>query len=185
MNNRGFTLVEILGVIVLLSIIIVITVPAIGVVSDNVKKSMLKTKIENIEKAAVLYAQEHRENFADSTCSYCSGISDCNCYSLAYTKTDINGNVLSSKNLTTIPVSKILNPSVALIDGEYTEANVNSTEKPYLEADDELGNIVNPTDESKYLNNCKIQIYQKYGKIYADYLNDTDSDIGTECWYQS
>jgi len=156
MDNKGFTLVEILAVIALLALVVIITVPAISSVSDNIKKSTLKTKIENIEKAAVLYGQEHRENFTDSTCTYCSGISDCNCYE----EKDNSGNVV------TINVEKLINSKV-------------------LEADDEFGNISNPTNDSLYLNDCEIQIYQKYGKIYADYLKDTDDDINTDCWYQS
>lgn len=176
MDNKGFTLVEILAVISLLAILVIITVPAISGISDNIKKSTLRTKIENIEKAAVLYGQEHRENFTDSTCTYCTGISDCNCYSLEYDGGLKNG---------IITVSKLLKPNVPLIYSGKNELGVDTNEKPYIEADDELGNIVNSTDESKYLNQCKIQIYQKYGKIYADYLNDTDSDIGTDCWYQS
>lgn len=187
MDNKGFTLVEILSVIALLALIVIITVPAINGVSDNIKKSTLKTKIENIEKAAVLYGQEHRENFV-ATCNsegeLCYNITgECSCYSLTYTKTDAGGNVLS-KDTTTIPVSKLLNPSVALTDGDYAETYVNSNEKPYIEADDNSGNIINPLNDMP-INTCEIQIYQKYGKIYAVYIDKktSDNEYNLKCGY--
>ena len=49
-NNRGFTLVEIISVIVLLGLIVGITVPSVMTASSNVKKKTLQTKIDNIEE---------------------------------------------------------------------------------------------------------------------------------------
>ena len=54
-NNKGFTLVEIISVIVLLGLIIGIAVPSVMNASTNVKKKTLQTKVDNIEQAAVLY----------------------------------------------------------------------------------------------------------------------------------
>lgn len=175
MNNKGFTLVEILAVIAILAILVIITVPAISNVSDNIKKSTLKTKIENIEKAAVLYGQEHRENFTDSTCTYCTGISDCNCYSLEYDGGLKNG---------IITVSKLLNPSAPLTYSGKTELGVDTNEKPYLEADNSSGNIINPLNNMS-INTCEIQIYQKYGKVYAVYIDKKsgDNNYNTKCGY--
>lgn len=155
MNSRGFTLVEIISVIALLALVVIITIPAINGVSNNIKKNTLKTKIENIEKAAILYAQEHRENFTDTTCSYCIGINNCFCYK------EVDNSYITVEKL--------------IAEKKLSEDKKDGSDKV----------IVNPTDETKYLNDCKIQIYQKYGKIYADYLNDTDNNIGTDCWYQS
>lgn len=153
MNNKGFTLVEIISIIVILGIVITISVPLISNASLNVKKKTLNTKIDNIEKAAILYAQENRENFDNYSCSNCSGISNdlCSCYNEIIT------------------VSKLLD------EGILIEDKLDGTNKV----------IVNPIDENKYLNNCEVQVYMKYDKIYADYINDTDSDVNTECWYQS
>lgn len=177
MNNKGFTLVEILSVIALLALVVIITVPAINGVSDNIKKSTLKTKIENIEKAAVLYGQEHRENFTDSTCSYCSGISNdlCNCFSLEY-----EGNLKNG----IITVNKLLNPSSPLTYNGKIELGFNADEKPYIESDDNSGNIVNPINNMA-LNTCEIQIYQKYGKIYAVYIDKKtgNANYNTKCGY--
>lgn len=183
MNNKGFTLIEIISVISLLALIIIITIPSIGKVNENIKKSTLKTKIENIEQAAILYGQDHRENF-NQNCSLCDGIAEdlCTCFSLTYEKKDESGNVVETKKITTIPVSKLLNPSVALDAGDgFIESNVDTDTKGYLEEDgiDESDNkiIINPLTETD-INECQIQIYQKYGKIYAVYtktINDTEN----------
>lgn len=80
MNKKGFTLVELLAVIALLGLIVGICVPSIMNASTNVKKKTLQTKVDNIEKAAVLYGQKNRENF-NSSCSLCDGITgECFCY---------------------------------------------------------------------------------------------------------
>ena len=54
---------------------------------------------------------------------------------------------------------------------------------PYINADDDNNNILNPTDNNKNMNACEIQIYQKYGKIYAVYdKNKVVEDEDTKCW---
>ena len=142
-DNKGFTLVEIISVIVLLGIIVIITVPTIMTASTNVKKKTLQTKVDNIEKAAVLYGQKHREKFTIS-CSLCDGVTgECSCY---------NENVY-----------------VETLRGEG-----------YIKYDDGISDIKNSVDDSQSLLDCEIQIYKKYGKIYAVYDKDTNK---TKCWY--
>lgn len=155
MKKNGFTLTELIAVIALLGLIIGICVPSIMVANKNIKKKTLATKVNNIESAAILYGQDHRENFK-TTCSSsdqaCYGISDCMCY---------NG---------TITVKTLTDPNG---DGSTTDS--------YIELDEGKNDILNSVDESKSLMNCKIQIYQKYGKIYAIYLAKDTTD--TTCWY--
>lgn len=165
MNNKGFTLVEIISVIALLALVMIITVPAITTTSLNIKKKTLNTKVENIEKAAILYGQKHRENFTRvgvSTClsKYCtkdgSLISNCECY---LEKDQYNTPV-------EINVAKLIGEN--LIKEDKIESGIKV--------------ITNPVDESKSLNECKIQIYQKYGKIYAVYEEkNTDNET---CWFK-
>lgn len=157
MNNKGFTLVEIISVIALLAILIIITLPIIGNVSENIKKNTLNTKIKNIEKAAVLFGQDNRENFRNK-CDYCkdnedNAIENCYCY----------GNETSSE---TITVEKLLDA------GKIEEDTV-------TDGGDKV--ITNSLDETKYLNECEIQIYEKYGKIYAVYDKENNESI---CWYE-
>ena len=107
---------------------------------------------------------------------------------MTYEKKDGSGKVVETKKITTIPVSKLLNPSDALYAGdEFFESNVDTDTKGYLEEDgiDESDNkiIINPLTETN-INKCEIQIYQKYGKIYAVYTKTIDGteDLGT-CFY--
>lgn len=64
-NNRGFTLVELIAVITLLSAIILVTVP---VIINTIKKNDLKLSegFENaLKQAAEFYVERNRDNFPD------------------------------------------------------------------------------------------------------------------------
>jgi len=83
MNKRGFTIVEVLGVVVLLGLIFIIATPLISNSGKNAKIKILQTKVENIKKAAVLYAQEENVKF-DANCNQnendvCFEINNCKC----------------------------------------------------------------------------------------------------------
>lgn len=54
-NSRGFTLVELLAVIVILGIIAAIAVPSIGTVIDNSRKDAHISNAQSIKEAARLY----------------------------------------------------------------------------------------------------------------------------------
>lgn len=59
MNNRGFTLVELIAVIGLLGIIMIIAIPAVTEVSSNIKASNLQNKKDVISSAVLKYANEY------------------------------------------------------------------------------------------------------------------------------
>ena len=59
MKKNGFTLVELLAVIVVLSIIVGIAIPISLTVSRNIKKNMFCKKIKMIEEAAINYGQDN------------------------------------------------------------------------------------------------------------------------------
>ncbi len=69
MNKKGFTLVEILAVIVILSLLIAIAVPSSITISNKIKQKLLDEKITFIEKAAILWAQDNRRCFTIDECS--------------------------------------------------------------------------------------------------------------------
>ena len=135
MNNKGFTLVEILAVVVLLGIIIIIVAPNISKSNDNTKKKLLDNKINQIKKVAVTYGQDNKNEF-ENECT-------------------IDGNKYDCIEI------KVSN----LIENNYINA----------ESDN---NIINPYNNKK-LNNCIIQVYKKYGKIYAVWKNKSG-----DCWYE-
>ena len=59
MKNNGFTLVEVLAVIVILGILITVAVPNVINTSKNTRENMYQSKVDMIEKAAQLYAQDN------------------------------------------------------------------------------------------------------------------------------
>lgn len=62
-NKKGFTLVELLAVVVILAIIIAIAVPSTMSISTRLKKNMFCSKIDLIETAAMLYGEDRRDSF--------------------------------------------------------------------------------------------------------------------------
>lgn len=139
MNRKGFTIVELMAVIVVLSLIMIISIPMISNAGKNTKLKTLDSKVSNIEKAAILYAQQtsNRSKF-NTNCSnsgeMCDGISNCKCFD----------------DIVTVGVIA----SFGFI--EYDEGS-------------RIVNPTNDKNTSADLNNCEITIYKKYGKIYAYY----------------
>ena len=59
MNKNGFTLVELLAVLVIMGIIMTIAVPSVFKISSNMKVRYFCEKVSDIEKAALQYAQDN------------------------------------------------------------------------------------------------------------------------------
>ena len=57
-KNKGFTLVELLGVIVVLAIIIAIAVPTFGKISTSISQKQYENKLKLIEAAALKFADD-------------------------------------------------------------------------------------------------------------------------------
>jgi len=57
-NKKGFTLIEILVVIVLVALLLGIGIPGVMKISQNMKKRSLNTKLDLVEQAAILYGQD-------------------------------------------------------------------------------------------------------------------------------
>ena len=139
----------------------------------NAKIKTLESKIRNIEKAAVLYGQDNRnkinklvENTDDiDVYKYCfkSGVHINNCYyyEIKEDKND-NGTIEQDEIINTITVEDLA--------GEG-----------YIKYDTEDNEILNSYDDNQTINECKIQIYQKYGKIYAVYDINNNVEV---CWYE-
>ena len=71
MNKKGFTLVEVLAVIVLLGLLVGIAVPNILRSQTKAKEKTLSTKVKNIERAAVLWGQDNKADVLDG--NSCTG----------------------------------------------------------------------------------------------------------------
>ena len=185
MNKKGFTLVEVISVIALLGLIIGLAVPGVMRSSKKAKERTLNTKIKNIEKAAILYGQDNRNlisklitNSDDSDIyKYCFK-DDGNLINNCYYYFDDKNNSDSSDDTTLITVEDL----AEAVQGKDENSNQLIG---YIEYDDkENKKILNSTDESKYLNACEIQIYQKYGKIYAVYTKTKsgNDEYNKNCW---
>ena len=69
MNNKnGFTLVEILAVIVILSIVATMATFSVMKTRENSMKKLLNTKIDELEASAILYGQENQGSL-EGTCT--------------------------------------------------------------------------------------------------------------------
>lgn len=64
-NKNGFTLVELLAVVVVLSLIVTVAVPSTISVSKKIKEKMYCSKIDFIENAAKLYGEDRRDSFTN------------------------------------------------------------------------------------------------------------------------
>ena len=174
MNKKGFTLIELLSVIVLIGLILGIATTGVIKGQKKAKEKTLATKVKNIEKAAILYGQNHRENFVDVNDG------DSGTKSLCFETKDDGTKSLLPKCKYYEYVDKESGEKKNAITVSILLGN-DDDEEPYINADDN-NNILNPTDTSKNMNACEIQIYQKYGKIYAVYDKNKVINGDTKCW---
>lgn len=75
--KNGFTLVELLVVMVILSIIVIITIPAYNNIAESVRQSNLKTIKEMVTNTAVNYATKHMLDDIKPSNNDCSDGSCC------------------------------------------------------------------------------------------------------------
>ncbi len=66
MNKKGFTLVELLAVIVILGLVTTIAAYSIFNVWGKSKEGLLKDRIQSIENAAITYYSENRQLLTES-----------------------------------------------------------------------------------------------------------------------
>lgn len=74
LNRKGFTLIEILAVIVILAMLMAIMVPTVGTLLEKSKEDNYESLEKSIEQAAKMYMSDHRYDV--SVIGYCSSNSD-------------------------------------------------------------------------------------------------------------
>lgn len=68
MNKKGFTLVEVLAVVVILSIILSMATFGVMNIRRNSLQKLVDTKISNLESSAIIYGQENQNELIE-TCN--------------------------------------------------------------------------------------------------------------------
>lgn len=139
MNKKGFTLVELLAVIVIIGVLLSVVVPNVLNSSENVKKKLLKTKLETIESQAEVYASDNfrsiikQSEVGENGLFYCGQPyitvnTEYGCVSLQelvtlhYLDVDTEGGIVTNP-LTGDPLSDPKNPDKGLKLYFYASAN--------------------------------------------------------------
>lgn len=113
-NKKGFTLSEILAVIIILSLLLVIAVPASQGIASKVNEKLLSTKKSVSLSAAILWGQDNLSCFqATNVCSILQNESPCDsnfyCRSISLASLAAEGYIEyddEDKKLITNPVNK-------------------------------------------------------------------------------
>ncbi len=152
MNNKGFTLVELLAVIVVLAIIVSIAVPSTVSISRKIKGNLFCQKVNLLVNAASLYGEDYKETFGSK--NYHINSKTC-----VDSKTGQDYQVEGGNfNAQEITVSDLL--SKGYVKKEKTED----------------GDVIDPrTNEN--MEQDKLIVYEKYGRIYVHFgeLNGHES----------
>ena len=159
MNNKGFTLVELLAVIVVLAIIVSIAVPSTISVSRKVKANLYCEKINSIVNAASLYGEDHKESFGETF-----NLESKNCYDeKADQYYNVEGGSVIGKKITV----------GFLIDEGYLKKDKS-----------EDGRAIDPrTNED--MENKELLVYLKYGRIYVHFDDEDANNCVSECKQKS
>jgi prepilin-type N-terminal cleavage/methylation domain-containing protein len=93
-KKKGFTLVELLAVLVIIGIIVTIASGGIQVLINSIHKNMLETKIKTIQEGAIIYGQENRIDLTNEYTYNSKIYSKSNIVTIQYL---IDNNYLNSK----------------------------------------------------------------------------------------
>ena len=181
--KKGFTLVELLAVIVVLGLLMTIAIPAVLTVSNNVKKKSYETKIEMIENTAVSYGENNlKEHFKKAIKE-----GDPSKYGLVKIYLEATGPVVTE----TDPADKTIYYAHKFTVNDLAERGeltydstdrctgtlpagltANNCKKNYNNV------IFNPVNDN-IVNNCNVYVYYKNNRIYATFDKTTCNDVKT------
>lgn len=111
LNNKGFTLIEVLAVIVILSILMAIMVPSVGNIMKKNKEDNYQNLKDSIISAAKIYISDNRYQITVGNCddSNKADIESINNVTLTDSKITIQ-TLADAGNLKTTSDEKIINP---------------------------------------------------------------------------
>ena len=184
MNNKGFTLVELLTVIVIIGLLIAISIPATSKIMKASKEKAYNTKIEFIENEAILYGESNMEYLRKgidfntnktSLCEFSDGEHPTVSYTTNYTYSD---NLLDGRNniylCIKFKVSDLANNKYINYDKEdfcSGNSNCNSSNKNAYDKQ-----ILNPITNN-IINSCNVYVYYKNNRGYAYFDKSTCNNV--------
>lgn len=161
-DKRGFTLVELLTVILILGLLMAIAIPSIFAISSKMKNKAYDAKIDLIEKAAVVYAQENSNAIKNKLGTCTSNSSNCEC-------TTKNGK-------TTCNYRYIITLDKLIDVGAFNSEN--------KDRDDAVCDVLDPTNSDNCLDcgTILIKLDASYKTATATYTKPNANDINkTKC----
>ena len=175
MNNKGFTLVEIIAVIVVIGLILILAVPNVLKISKQTKLKAYDTKIDLIEQAAVSYGMDNKSlilkgqtptNTVSSTITITTDnkgkVTTLNYnYNKAYNATETLGTNEYRGNY--VSIKDLVEAGQLNWDKENQCVNCSTANKVYYD-----NIVINPIDNS-IINGCYVYIYYKNNQIYAHF----------------
>ena len=68
MNNKGFTLIEVLAGLVILSLIMGLALPAVSDSLEKSKSNQINVEKKRVENAAEMYSSDYKFEFSSNNC---------------------------------------------------------------------------------------------------------------------
>ncbi len=177
MKKNGFTLIEILVVLVIISVLLVITIPNVLKVANSTKETAYNTKISLMQEAAITYGQLNKS-------AIMKGINPSDNSSNNYVCVENNGKVgnysqksysaTESLDSNTYRCARItVKDLVESGNLNYDTTNVCSTSNCTEANKEDYDNIVTNPTNNYIINSCYIYVYYKYNRVYAYFDKDT------------
>ena len=160
LNRKGFTLVELLAVIVLMTVLITVAVPGVMRVGNSLKVQSFCSKINIIESAALEYADDYYVGKETTSETVLDNVSVMDLVNMGYLKAD--------------------NDIKTLADLTSDESKDKQNGKQFCILYDKTSNcVVDPIDDSP-MDYKLVKIWTINKRIYASFLyntNDTRSQV--------